>query len=440
MASRHLTILGGGLAGLSVGHFARRGGLPFIIYEAQGHTGGNCVTWTYGDFRFDSGAHRLHDKEPGITAEMMRLLGPDLKLLVRPSFYYRCGKLLKYPISPVNLMRSLGPVITLRAAFDITVSRFRSARPLESFEDQVVMTYGRTLARRFVISYTEKLWGTPCSRLAPDVADKRFKGFGLKMLADQALRGQKAPQDAVYYYPEGGIGAIAGALSASCGESSIRTNAPVTRLEHDRRRIRRVETGGRNVVEVDEVISTIPLYQLVCSLDPTAPREVLDAAARLRFRNVILAAFPIDRPSVSEAATIYIGDPDISTIRIYEPRNRGSDMSPPGRTSLVAEIPCDPGGEIWSLSDEKLIRCARTDLERIGLVRDTELGDGFIRRMPNAYPVPDLGLLEEAQKVVAFLGTFANLKLSGRCGKHRYLWMHEVMADGRNLVEGYLAA
>jgi protoporphyrinogen oxidase len=440
MASRHLTILGGGLAGLSVGHFARTSRLSFVIYEASDRLGGNCVTWTHGDFRFDSGAHRLHDKEPGITAEMARLLGPDLKRLIRPSFYYRRGKFLEYPLSRVNLMRSLGPVITLRAAFDIAVSRARPARPQESFEDHVIMTYGRTLARQFLVSYTEKLWGTPCGRLAPDVADKRFHGLGLKTLADQALRGRKGRQEGIYFYPDGGIGAIAGALSASCGEASIRSKAPVTRLEHDGRRIRRVETGGRSVAEVDEVISTIPLHQLVRSLDPAPPREVLDAAARLRFRNVILAAFPVSRPSVTEAATIYIGDPDISIIRVYEPRNRDPRMSPPGKTSLVAELPCDADGEIWSLPDKDLIRLARTDLEKIGLVKESELGDACIRRMPHAYPVPDLGLLEEARRVLAFLGTFANLKLSGRCGKHRYLWMHEVMAAGQHLVEGYLTA
>lgn len=440
MASRHLTILGGGLAGLSAGHFARRGGLPFVIYEALDRPGGNCVTWTHGDFRFDSGAHRLHDKEPGITAEIMGLLGQDLKRLIRPSLYYGRGKFLEYPLSAGNLLRSLGPVITLRAAFDIAVSRTRAARPQESFEDQVITTYGRTLARQYVVGYTEKLWGAPCSRLAPDVADKRFQGFGLKTLTDQALRGRKGRQEGIYYYPQGGIGALAGALSASCGESSIRPNAPVTRLEHDRGRICRVKAGGTIVTEVDEVISTIPLPQLVRSLDPPPPKEVVDAAARLRFRNVILAAFLIDRPSVTEAATIYIGDPHISTIRIYEPRNRDSGMSPPGKTSLVAEIPCDADGETWSLPDEDLILRARTDLTRIRLVRDAELGDACIRRMPHAYPVPDLELLEEARKVLLFLGTFANLKLSGRCGKHRYLWMHEVMAYSRQLVEGYLEA
>ena len=29
--------------------------------------GGNCRTFTCGDFKFDSGAHRFHDKDPDIT-------------------------------------------------------------------------------------------------------------------------------------------------------------------------------------------------------------------------------------------------------------------------------------------------------------------------------------------------------------------------------------
>ena len=52
-----VTILGGGPAGLAVGYYARRAGLPFEIIEAAASPGGNCVTWDHGGYRFDSGAH-----------------------------------------------------------------------------------------------------------------------------------------------------------------------------------------------------------------------------------------------------------------------------------------------------------------------------------------------------------------------------------------------
>ena len=74
-AEQHISILGGGLAGLAVGHFARKHGFTFRIYEAGDEVGGNCRTFCRGDFRFDSGAHRFHDKDAAITNEIRRLLG-----------------------------------------------------------------------------------------------------------------------------------------------------------------------------------------------------------------------------------------------------------------------------------------------------------------------------------------------------------------------------
>ena len=84
----HITILGGGLAGLSVGYYAKKNKLPFTIYESDSHVGGNCRTFKYKDFFYDSGAHRLHDKDSDVTEEMKKLLGDDLRNIDIPTQIY----------------------------------------------------------------------------------------------------------------------------------------------------------------------------------------------------------------------------------------------------------------------------------------------------------------------------------------------------------------
>ena len=441
MALPHLTILGGGIAGLSAGFFARTNGLSFTLYEARDRVGGNCVTLDRDGFRFDSGAHRFHDKDAAITEVMKELLGPDLRRLVRPSKMFSRGVFLDYPASPVNLLRGLGLLFLTRAAFDVTVSRMSHKAPLVSFEDYAVRMYGKTVAERFFLSYTEKLWGVSCGRLQPDVAAKRFQGFGLRTLVDplrRVLDSKSRPSEGAYYYPEGGIGTISAAMSARCNVESLRMNAPVTWIEHDGRRIRSIEINGRESADVEEVVSTIPLDMLVKSMHPLPPGEILEAARRVRFRNVILVAFFLNRESVSNAAIIYFTDPDFSIIRVYEPRNRNLRMSPPGKTSLVAEIPCSPLEETWALSDDTLIHRAESELIRAGLVRKPDILGACVHRMPYAYPVPDTALQEHVEKLLHFAGTFGNLKLLGRCGTWQYLWMHDLMAKGRRLVDSYI--
>ena len=437
MTSGRLTILGGGLAGLGAAHCARRSGIPFNLFEAEDRVGGHCITLSSGDFRFDSGAHRLHDKNAEIMADMKALLDGDLVPIVRPCRLHDRRGFVDYPVTPRGVLRILEPAVVLRAGFEIAAARMRGKSPLRSFEDYAVARYGRTLAERFLLNYTEKLWGIPCRRLPAEIAAKRFKGFDPAALALHGLRARRRALrevDSAYYYPEGGIGTIAERLKAVCGEEFIRTGAPVTGLEHDGRRLRKLEIGGRETLDVNEVVSTIPLDLLIRCLRPEPPERVLEALDKIRFRNVVLAAFFLDRPSVSAAAVIYFPDPSFSVIRVYEPKIRNERMSPPGKTSLVGEIPCATDDAIWRSSDSVIVDRVRADLLRAGLLKEGDILGTFVHRMSRAYPVLDMSTAEAARIVLDYAASFANLKLAGRNATLRYLWMHEVLAQGRDAV------
>ena len=78
-----LHILGAGPAGLAAGYFAKKEGIPFHIFEASGVYGGNCRTIVEGDYRFDTGAHRFHDKNQEITNEIKSLMRIDQAVEVK---------------------------------------------------------------------------------------------------------------------------------------------------------------------------------------------------------------------------------------------------------------------------------------------------------------------------------------------------------------------
>src|SRR5687767_5110804 len=101
-ASRALTVLGGGPAGLAVAYYARKAGLDCTLFEAGPRVGGNCVTFRHGDFLFDSGAHRFHDKDAEITADVVELLGDELLRIEVPSYIHSHGKFVDFPLSPLN--------------------------------------------------------------------------------------------------------------------------------------------------------------------------------------------------------------------------------------------------------------------------------------------------------------------------------------------------
>jgi protoporphyrinogen oxidase len=437
-ASAHggICVLGGGPAGLAVGYYARQAGLACTVYEGSSRSGGNCVTFREGDFLFDSGAHRFHDKDEEITRDVKELLGDDLVLIEVPSYIHSRGKLIDFPLSPLNLLARTGPLDFTRAGLQVLAGRLGRGAAPASFEELALRRYGRLLAERFLLGYSEKLWGLPCSRLSPDVAGKRLHGLDLRTFVAEAIGGVLAKDrhvDGRFYYPRHGYGQIADALAASCGDT-LRLGSRVTRVVHDGRRIVALEVGGTSVETPGTVVSTLPLALFAAMLSPAPPQEILDLARAARHRHVVLAAFFLGKSSVGDAGTVYFPDADVPFTRVYEPRNRSPLMAPAGSTSLVAEIPCAQDDDVWRASDEDILELVRGRLEALQWLDSATILGQAVRRLPFAYPVMEAGYEKGVERVHRHLESLSNLRFSGRNGLFRYSWLHEMLRFGKDIV------
>lgn len=439
----HISILGGGLAGLAVGYYARSHSLPFTIYEAANRTGGNCITLKHGDFRFDSGAHRFHDKDESVTQELRKLLGEDLEKSDLPGQIYHNGIFIDFPLSPLNLMMSLGLRSFCRAVLEVARSRLRKGRVGSDFESFAVGTYGNTIAQLFLLNYSQKLWGLRCHKLSAQAAVKRMKGLNLSTFITEAIFGKKVKTEHLegsFYYPKMGIGAIAEKLTECCGREDILTNSKITKILHDHTRIQAVEVNAKSRISVDEVVSTLPLNHFLQMMEPSPPEDILALSRSLRFRRLILVTLFLDRASVTEAATVYFPSTDFPFTRVYEPRNRSACMSPSGRTSLVAEIPCSQQDAFCREDDCKLIETVRSRLVQIGWIKRHEIIDSAVTRMKYAYPVLEVDAEDKIRGINTFLDGFGNLTLSGRNGRFLHASIHEVIRLGQQAIHDLVSA
>lgn len=438
-SARRLVILGGGVAGLGVGYYARQHGLPITIIEAGAAPGGNARTLAHGPFRFDTGAHRFHDRYADVTADIKALLGPELREVNAPSQIHWNDRFVDFPLTPVNLVRSLGVWESGRAGWDLVSSRLRPGDVPESFEATALRTYGRTIARHFLLGYSEKLWGVSGDRLSPSVAGRRLQGLSALLLLKEVLRlstGRSRHLEGRFYYPTHGIGMIADRLADACGSSDIRLGARVTRLVHRDQRIVAVELNHGERLDVSDarVVSTLPPGVMADVMSPAVPDEVRAAAKALRFRNLILVTVFLNRPSVTTNATIYFPEPACPFTRISEPRNRSPLMAPPGKTSLSIEIPCWMSDNVWREGDGAVVDRCVSEMARIGLVTAADVEGAVVHRLPFAYPVLEIGAEARVAKVEAYLGRFTNLHLTGRSGRFAYVHLHDLLHIGRELV------
>ena len=118
-----ITVLGGGASGVCVGYYARKHGLSAHVHEAAETIGGNAATLCHGAFLFDTGAHRVHDGNPDLTRGLKILMGEDLQQVRVPSHIFFRMKTIDFPLSPVNLLRPLGPFAVRRAVMEVVSGR-----------------------------------------------------------------------------------------------------------------------------------------------------------------------------------------------------------------------------------------------------------------------------------------------------------------------------
>jgi protoporphyrinogen oxidase len=252
-----------------------------------------------------------------------------------------------------------------------------------------------------------------------------------------ALAGGRSTRhyEGAFMYPRYGIGQIADRLGEACGREHISTSSRVTGLRCERQRLVSVELNHLTSLRVHQVISTIPVETMLRAIDPQPPVEVLEAAKRLRYRNLILVAVCLDKPSVTPCATVYFPDPEVPFTRVSEPRNRSSRMAPDGKTSLLIEIPCDASDPLWRAPEAAVVAAATAPLMRIGWFTSAEMLAAHVVRIGHAYPVMALGLDESLTTITSFLRGITNLRLVGRNAQFRYTWIHELIRAGKQAVD-----
>ena len=436
----HIAILGGGPAGLIAGFYARKYGLSFTVHEGKERTGGNSVTMKHGNFLFDSGPHLLQTKDVEVTNEIRNLLSGELLKVFLPRQTYLNGKLIDFPFSPLNMLSGMGVPFMMKATIEPLVQRTRRVET-QNLEAFAINKYGNSIARSLVLNYSEKLWGKPCSKLSPKLAGEHLRGLNLPTLFAELYGGRQKKIEHIVgsvYYPKTGFGTIAQKFAEACGHQNIRTQSKVTSLFHEAHRIRSIELNGEERVSAEEVLSTLPLNLLVQLMRPKAPDNILRIAASMSFRSLVLVVLFISKRSVTATASIYFPDPHVPFTRLHEPKNRSEYMAPEDETALVVEIPCQEGDEVWNSEDHFLAQLVKSSLLSMGWISDGDVFDALVVRLNDCYPILDTDYEWKMERILTYLDTFSNLKVTGRTGTFAYISLHHILKSSKKIMTRYL--
>jgi protoporphyrinogen oxidase len=172
-------IAGAGPAGLTAAYELSKLGLRPTVLEADNQVGGLSRTVNYRGYRFDIGGHRFFSKVPLINDLWKEILREDF--LVRPRLsriYYReC--FFDYPLKAINALTGLGPLEALLIGLSYARARISPHTEETNFEQWVTNRFGERLYQIFFKTYTEKVWGIPCTEISADWAAQRIKNLSL---------------------------------------------------------------------------------------------------------------------------------------------------------------------------------------------------------------------------------------------------------------------
>src|SRR5437764_5501807 len=219
----------------------------------------------------------------------------------------------------------------------------------------------------------------------------------------------------------------------------VRLEAPVARLELAGGRVVEVEAGGESHTLPDAVISSLPLRELVEMVSPAPPREVLEAARGLRYRDFLTVALVVDGRDLFPDNWIYIHEPGVRVGRIQNYRSWSPWMVPdPDKACVGLEYFCFEGDDLWTMDDDELVELASRELEELGLGTRDKVRRGYAVRVPKAYPMYDGSYAERVATIRAWLEGLANLQQIGRNGLHRYNNSDHSMLTAMRAVENLL--
>ncbi len=429
--TKKIAVIGAGPAGLTAAYILSKAGHEVIVYEKdKKYVGGISRTESYKGYLFDIGGHRFFSKSQEVEDFWTEILGNELLERPRSSRIYYNHKYFSYPLMAVEALRKLGIIESGRCVLSYLKAKLSPVKNPANFEDWICNQFGKRLYNIFFKTYTEKVWGVPCSEISADWAAQRIKGLSLSTAIMNALYKPKQKDNGkiiktlidTFRYPKKGPGMMweICALKAQSHGAKIVMNSNVKALHYETNNWAVELAGGFIEKEFDHVISSAAIRDLIPHITPTIP-EVHNAALNLSYRDFITVVLIMKDENKFTDNWIYIHDPSVKVGRVQNFKSWSPFMVPDASMACYGlEYFCFEGDGMWDSSDHDLIELGKKEFEEIGLGKAINVTDGYVVRQAKAYPVYDKDYKKNVEIIRTGLKDYKGLYLVGRNGMHKY--------------------
>ena len=465
-------IIGGGPAGLTAAYeFLQHTNVQPIVVELSNYWGGISRTIDYKGNKIDIGGHRFfsksdvvmnwwnvilpiyseetevkiayHNQSRNIEIPANQNLDSDNVMLVRKrkSRIYFKKQFFDYPVSLTpSTVAKIGYLDTVLIGISYMKALVFPIKNEVTLEDFFINRFGKKLYKTFFKDYTEKVWGVPCHEISAEWGAQRIKGlsilktishyFGKLFKGKNQDIGQKNTETSLieyFLYPKFGPGQmweqVADEISKSGGE--LIQNFKVIKINISDNKVQSVvisdKSGNQKQIEADYCISTMPVNELINSMNCEIPDNVQEVSSGLLYRDFITVGLLLKKINYEvEDNWIYIQEPYVNVGRLQVFNNWSPYLVKDKDTKWVGlEYFCNKNDAIWNKSDKEMQEMAISEMIKMGFIDEVDFLDAVVIKVPKTYPAY-FGTYDRFDEIKTFTDTIDNLFLVGRNGMHKY--------------------
>lgn len=412
-------IIGAGLTGLSAAFFLKK---DYLLVEKEKVCGGAFNSISKDGYTLDLGERFI--RIPADKRRLFKKIFPE-DFFIRQeliSQVYLAGRRVGYPFQ-YNL-RDLDAHSRDRCLKGLILARKRGnwkTGNKPSFYRWIIDSFGKGIAELFMIPYNKKIWCVHPAKMSSDWFFSRQVIPKMKDLVRQGAVGT-VKNTSIRYYPKhtGAFGVPQ--YMAKQLKGRVLYNSRVKGIDIKSRRI--TIEGGR-VVSYRNLVSTMPLNELVAIARPL-PATIKRSALKLAHNSVICIWAAVKGQIKEKAHWIYFPEEKYRFARLYFPGNFSKKLMPQGRSvvGVVITYRGSPGS----------IRQAQAQLARqlrdIGIIGKSQKIEFMGHKiLPYGFCLPLLNTRSLAADIRKHLARY-NVHSIGRYGEWKYAGMEHALEDG----------
>ena len=412
-----------------------------LIIEKSTKVGGLSGSFKFDGDIVDYGPHRLSPKIAKVVSIAKLACGKELHEKKSDHGVYINQRLYSFPpkISEWLNYESLKFITSFLSSFIFfkIIYFFCFFNKNNDFEKTLIKTFGKYFYKKIINPMAIKVWGRS-KELDVTFVNTRFSQLKLSQFILKKISPRKDLNPENFFYPKFGYQQLWDSIcNKQLKNINLQTNTVLKKIKIKNNLICEIQIENKKknktVTNIDSLISSIPIYDLINILDNFDKSGLMDELKTIKIRSMYLFIFKFNQKKTLPMRTLIFPQSNILFNRIFEQNSYSESTVEKNKSIIVGDITADLDNDIYK--DQDLKKVGIQELKKIKFINLEALEKMDVKFVKYAYAVPTTESINAFRNIEKKLTKIQNLYLAGRFGSGDYDNSDYAIINGINIAE-----